>query len=124
MANMLQDGATFLADELKQHASVQVIVQVGALEIPVNAVKGQSEIAVDDGAGGTQIITTDRDFIVQQADLILAGIATLPERGWRVRETVGSTVEVYEALTPGKGRPAWTWCDEFRKALRMHCKLV
>lgn len=124
MANMLEDGAGFLADELKNRCSVSVVIQAGNLEVTVKAVKGRSELKVDDGAGGIRIVTTDRDYMVQMADLVLAGVATLPEKGWRIREAVGSAVEVYEALSPAKGKDVFSWCDEFKKALRIHCKLA
>lgn len=124
MANMLEDGAGFLADELIKHGSASVVVQAGGLEATVKAVKGRTELEAPDGMGGVRIITTERDYLIKRADLVLAGIVTAPQRGWRIRETVGSDVEVYEALAPADGKECWDWADEYRKVLRIHVKRV
>jgi hypothetical protein len=124
MANMLEEGMAFLAGEMIEHCSALVIVQVGTLEILVSAVKGRSEIEVDDGVGEVRLISSDRDYIFKTADLVIAGVAQLPERHWRIREAVGGVVEVYEVLAPDKRKQVFNWCDEFRTAVRVHCKLV
>jgi len=126
---MLEEGMQILADEFNTHESVDVVVAAGAIEVRVKATKGRIDLTVDDGEGGARIITTDRDYLIQKADLVLAGVATLPERGWRIREALGTgpgggAVEGYEVLSPGDRLPVWRWADEFKKVLRIHVKQI
>ena len=64
-----------------------------------------------------------RDFLILTADLVLAGAATLPQRGDRIKETSGDKVYVYEVLAPGK-EPHYRFSDPYRKTLRIHSKQV
>ena len=123
MADLVQTGSDWLADQLKEHVSRQVVYRRGAQEVAVQATIGRTLLKLDDGYGGVRMEWTDRDFLIHAADLVLGAVAVLPERGDKVRETVGSTTFVYEVMAPGK-EPAWRWSDGFRKLLRIHTKQV
>jgi hypothetical protein len=123
VADLLQHGSDWLADKLKEHASRTVVYQRGSDEVELQATIGRTLLKLDDGYGGVRMEWTDRDFLIQAADLVLAGNATLPERGDRIRETQGTTVFVFEVMAPG-GEPPWRWSDVFRKLLRIHSKQV
>ena len=123
MPDLLQTGLEWLSDQLKEHASREVVYERGAEQVAVQATLGRTLLKLDDGYGGVRMEWTDRDFLVQAADLVLAGNAVLPQRGDKVRDTVGSQVFVFEVLAPGK-EPPWRWSDPFRKTLRIHTKQI
>lgn len=123
MPDLLQTGLEWLSDQLKEHASREVVYERGAEQVAVQATLGRTLLKLDDGYGGVRMEWTDRDFLIQAADLVLAGNAVLPQRGDRVRDTVGSQTFVFEVLAPGK-EPPWRWSDPFRKTLRIHTKQI
>jgi hypothetical protein len=123
MPDLLQTGSDWLADMLKEHASRPVVYRRGAGEVAVQATVGRTLLKLDDGYGGVRMEWTDRDFLIHAADLVLGAVAVLPERGDKVRETVGATTFVYEVMAPGK-EPPWRWSDMYRKVLRIHTKQI
>jgi hypothetical protein len=123
MPDLLQTGSDWLADKLKTHVSRQVVYRRGALEVAVLATVGWTLLKLDDGYGGVRMEWTDRDFLIQAADLVLGGSPALPERGDLIRETQGTKTFIYEVMAPGK-EPPWRWSDVYRKLLRIHTKQV
>jgi hypothetical protein len=122
MTNLLDQGAAWLADQLKTHASTEVVYQRGADQVAVQATIGKTEFEIDDGAGIIQRVQS-RDYLIQAADLQLAGLVTLPQAGDRIRERVGEKTFVYEVLAPGN-QPHFRYSDPFRNLLRIHTKNV
>jgi hypothetical protein len=122
MPNLLEQGAAWLADQLRTHASTEVVYQRGAQRVTVAATIGKTEFEVDDGTGILQRFQS-RDYLIQTADLKLGGLLTLPVAGDRIREPQGSQVFVYEVLAPGN-EPHYRFSDPFRKLLRIHTKHV
>ena len=122
MTNLLETGSSWLADQLKTHASVDVVYERGIEQVAVKATIGRTEFELDDGAGTVERIQS-RDFLIHAADLVLAGSPVLPVAGDRIRETQGGTTFVYEVMSPGS-EPAYRYSDAFRKVLRIHTKLV
>jgi hypothetical protein len=123
MPDLLQTGSDWLADQLKAHAGRPVVYQRGTQQVTVSATVGRTLLKLDDGYGGVQMEWTDRDFLIQAADLVLGGVPTLPQRGDQIRETQGGKTFVYEVMAPGQ-EPEWRWSDGFRKVLRIHTKQV
>lgn len=123
MADMLQSGQEWLADQLKQHASRPVVYGRGIEQVSVQATIGRTMLKLDDGYGGVRIEWTDRDFLIQTADLILGAALVTPERGDWIRETVGANTSVYEVMAYG-GEPPWRFSDPFGKLLRIHTKFI
>ena len=123
MTDMLRSGQEWLADQLKQHASRPVVYQRGIEQVSVQATIGRTMLKLDDGYGGVRMEWTDRDFLIQTADLILGAALVTPERGDRVRETVRANTSVYEVMAYG-GEPAWRFSDPFGKLLRIHTKFI
>jgi len=122
MSNLFEQGAAWLADQLKTHGSTAVVYQRGALQASVQATIGKTEFEIDDGSGVIQRFES-RDYLIQTADLVLGGAQTLPVAGDRILETVGDQVLVYEVLAPGN-EPHFRFSDPFRKLLRVHSKHV
>ena len=122
MPNLLEQGAAWLADQLKTHASTEVVYQRGGNQVTVAATIGKTEFEIDDGSGNVQRFQS-RDYLIQTADLQLGGQTTLPMAGDRLGETVGEQTFVYEVLAPGN-EPHFRYSDPVRKVLRIHTKLV
>ena len=122
MANMLKTGSSWLLDQMKTHASVDIVYERGIDQVPIKATIGRTVFEIEDGHGVLER-TESRDFLVQAADLVIAGATILPERGDRIRETVGTITYVYEVMAPGK-EPHWRYSDPFRKTLRIHTKQI
>jgi hypothetical protein len=123
MPDLLQTGSDWLADQIKTHASRQVVYRRGLQQIVVQATVGRTLLKLDEGYGGVRREWTDRDFLIHAADLVLGGSPTLPERGDVIRETQGAKTFIYEVMAPGK-EPPWRWSAVFRKVLRIHTKQV
>ena len=122
MANLFETGTAWLADQLKTHASADVIYVRGADQVPVKATIGKTEFELDDGSGIVVRIQS-RDFLIHTADLVLGGVETLPVAGDLIRETQGTNTFVYEVMAPGN-EPHYRYSDPFRKLLRIHSKHV
>lgn len=123
MADLLQTGQAWLADQLKEHASRLVLYQRDAAQVGVRATIGRTLLKLDDGYGGVRMEWTDRDYLIQAADLVLASTQITPERGDRVLDTVGLITSIYEVMAYG-GEPPWRFSDPFGKLLRIHTKFV
>lgn len=122
MPNLFQTGSAWLADQMKTHASVDVLYERGAEQVPVKATIGKTEFELDDGSGVVVRIQS-RDYLIQAADLVLGGAPSLPVAGDRIWETQGATTFVYEVNAPGN-EPHYRFSDPFRKLLRIHTKHV
>ena len=123
MADLLQTGQAWLADQLKEHASRLVLYQRDAAQVGVQATIGRTMLKLDDGYGGVRMEWTDRDYLIQAADLVLASTQITPERGDRVLDTVGLITSIYEVMAYA-GEPPWRFSDPFGKLLRIHTKFV
>lgn len=122
MTNLLQIGASWLADQMKTHASIDVTYERGAEQVPVKATVGKTEFEIDDGSG-TVVRFQTRDYLIHAADLVLGGVETLPVAGDLIRETQGTHTFVHEVMAPGD-EPHYRYSDPFRKLLRIHTKHV
>jgi hypothetical protein len=123
MPDLLESGQAWLADQLKKHVSRQVVYQRGAQQVALQATIGRTLLKLDDGYGGVRMQWTDRDFLIQTADLVLGAVAVNPEPGDRIREMVGANTSVFEVMAYG-GEPPWRYSDPFGKLLRIHAKFI
>ena len=123
MPDLLRMGQQWLASKLKSHASIAVVYVRGTNQVSVLATIGRTLMKLDDGYGGIRMQWTDRDFLINPADLVLAGSLITPELGDTILETVGTKVYTYEVNAPG-GEPAWRWSDPHRSLYRIHTKEI
>jgi hypothetical protein len=122
VTNLLEIGSSWLADQLKTHASADVVYERGAEQVLVKATIGKTEFEIDDGSGVIERFQS-RDYLIHAADLVLGGGETLPVAGDVIRETQGASTFVYEVMAPGH-EPHYRYSDPFRKLLRIHTKHV
>ena len=122
MADILETASIWLDGKRVQYLSKTVSYTRGEDSVEVQATIGRTVFEVDDGMGILEKIES-RDFLILAADLVLAGEATLPQRGDRIKEASGDNVYIYEVLAPGK-EPHYRFSDLYRKTLRIHTKHV
>ncbi len=121
MADMLETGADWLADQMEAHAAQPVTYWRGTDSVALNATIARTEYdAVDEHNVTVRLVA--EDFIIRAADLILSGVAIEPKRGDRIKRTIGDDVLVFEVM-PVAGEDAWQ-ADEHRKQFRIHTKHV
>lgn len=122
MADLLKTGAEWLRDRLKAHASRQVTYRRAAASVTLTATVGSSLLKVASGSyGEMQLVRTDRDYLIDAADLVLNDTVVEPAAGDQIDDdTDGRT---YEVLAP-RGEPPWRYSDNRRTILRVHCKDV
>ena len=118
MPDLIANGAAWLADQRKAHLSKEIAYVNGATTTTLLATIGRTEFEVV-GEGGVMERIESRDFLVATADLLNA-----PARGDQIRETLGSTVFVFEVMAPVQSAPPWRWADAQRTAYRIHTRLV
>jgi len=122
LADLLEQGMTFLDEKRHQHMTRTVVYQRGGSSVEVAATLGATTFEQADAFGIVQKIES-RDFLIRTSDLVLDGALTLPKAGDRIRDTNGDQVFVYEVMAPGN-EPPFRFSDPYRKALRIHTKHI
>ncbi|NUQ51365.1 MAG: hypothetical protein HUU19_01555 [Phycisphaerales bacterium] len=122
MGDLLEQGSAFLEDQRHRHMSRTVVYLRGTEAKEVQATVGKTVFEQADEAGLIHR-TESRDFLVRTVDLDLGSGPILPRAGDQVRETVGTSVFVYEVNAPG-GQPPFRYSDPYRMALRIHTKHI
>lgn len=122
MADLLEQGMTFLDEKRHQHMTRAVVYARGASSVEVAATLGATTFEQADAFGIVQNIES-RDFLIRTADLVLDGAQTLPKAGDRIRDTSAEQIYVYEVMAPGS-EPSFRFSDPYRKALRIHTKHI
>ncbi len=122
MADLLKTGSDWLEEQRKKHCSTTVTYRRGEDSVEVNATIGRGEFEVESDYGVIER-TESRDFLILAADLVLGGVAAMPQRGDRIREADDGKTYVYEVMAPGS-EPVWRYSDPYRKTLRVHTKHV
>jgi hypothetical protein len=122
VTDLLERGAAWLEEQRRAHMTRTVTYQRGAQSVEVAATVGKTVFRLDTGYGVVERHET-RDYLVLAEELVLDGQTTLPKAGDRVRETEPHMLFIYEVMAPGN-EPCWRYSDPYRRALRIHTKLV
>jgi len=122
VADLLEQGVSWLDGMRVQHLTRQVTYQRGGDSVQVAATLGSTTYETCDEAGAV-VQTKATDFIVSADALVLAGEQVKPQPGDRIHLPAAETALVFEVLDlagAGHYRPA----DPFGKTLRIHAKHV
>ena len=122
MGDLLDKGSAWLEGQRKKHATREVTYLRGAESVVVKATLGRTLFEQDDGAG-VIVRMQVRDYLIDTADLVLAGEQTLPAKGDRIEEIDAGLKHTYEVLPLG-GEQHWRYSDPYRRTLRIHTKLI
>jgi hypothetical protein len=117
MANMIQDGISWLAGQLKTHASNQVIYKRGTNTVTVNATLGKTEFEVEHDSGVVDRVET-RDYLINAADIDFGAGPVKPQRGDKIVEVLNGTTHTRTVSVPTQGQ-VWSH-DGFEVKLRVH----
>lgn len=120
--DLLNQGSAWLQSQRKKHATREVTYRRGAAATVVLATVGRTTFEQDNGAG-ILLHAQVRDYLIDTADLVLVGEASLPANGDRIEEIDAGQTFIYEVLPLG-GEPCWRYSDPYRQTLRIHTKLV
>ncbi len=116
MADMLSDGAAWLADQFAASASLTVAYKRGANSSQFVATIGKSTFE-SSGQNGVTEQWESRDYIVKTADLPYGE----PLRGDLIVEDIGGVSVFYEVAAP-RGVPLFHYGDAFQHLVRVHTK--
>jgi hypothetical protein len=122
VADLLSKSSAWLEDQRKKHRTVDVTYRRGVDSVAVKATIGRTLFEQDDGAGVIVRLQV-RDYLIDTADLVLAGEPTLPAKGDRIEEIDAGQKHIYEVLPLG-GEQHWRYSDPYRRTLRIHTKLI
>ena len=125
MADWLDRGSAWLQDQRVKFLSHMVVYQRGPDSVELSATVGRTTFERMDEYGGVHQAES-RDFLIRAADLRLGGISVLPKPGDLIRESAGAQTFIYEVLPQDQRgeRPPWRYSDPYRRALRIHTKLI
>ncbi len=116
MADMLSDGAAWMADQLAASASLTCAYRRGANSSQFVATIGKSMFE-SSGQNGVTEQWESRDYIVKTADLPYGE----PLRGDLIIEDIGGVSVFYEVTAP-RGVPLFHYGDAFQNLVRVHTK--
>ncbi len=116
MADMLSDGAAWMADQLAASASLTCAYRRGANSSQFVATIGKSMFEAS-GQNGVTEQWESRDYIVKTADLPYGE----PLRGDLIVEDIGGVSVFYEVTAP-RGVPLFHYGDAFQNLVRVHTK--
>ena len=116
MADMLSDGAAWMADQLAASASLTGAYKRGANSSQFVATIGKSMFE-SSGQNGVTEQWESRDYIVKTADLPYGE----PLRGDVIVEDIGGVSVFYEVTAP-RGVPLFHYGDAFQNLVRVHTK--
>ena len=123
MSNLLQDGATWLGEQLKEVAGVTIAYQRGAAaSSDITATVSLHEYEVLD-TDGIMILIKSRDYIVHAADLVIGSDTITPRSGDRIVETIGGTEQTFEIMPLG-AQNEYEPLDTDGVLLKIHTKKV
>lgn len=122
MTDLLSKSSAWLEDQRKKHRTVDVTYRRGVDSAVVKATIGRTMFEQDDGAGVIVRLQV-RDYLIDTADLVLAGNQSLPSKGDRIEEIDAGQKHTYEVLPLG-GEQHWRYSDSYRRTLRIHTKLI
>ena len=120
--DLLAAGQAWLTEQRHRFMSRPVTYQRDGESILVQATPGRSPSAQVDEF--SRVLTTiARDYLIRAQDLVLAGRATTPRPGDRIREVLGGQAYTFE-VAGRDGEPAWVWSDPQRTTFRIHVQEV
>lgn len=127
MADMLAEGAAWLAETQREHVSRTVIYRRASVSREVAALVvtvGNTDFEQHNGEGIVLVVQA-ADWIASVSDLVFDdGTAFEPQRGdVVVDESIAGKRLTYEVRSPGQ-EPVWRYADRHRQQARMHSALV
>lgn len=122
MSDLLQAGMTWLNGRHEAAVSQSVVYRRGKNSVTLKATVGRVDMMLTPDFGGTQLRSTDKDFILNDpSTLILCKAVTVPQAGDLIEIVEGGNTSRYIVKPPAEGEPEYSW-DDMRSSLRIHTK--
>lgn len=124
MANMLRNGVTWLQGQRKASMSDSATyTRAGFAPITDLAVTpGTPNFAIDDG-NTIRVASTQQDWIITAADLVINGSPTLPQKGDRLTIAQGAQAGTFEVQIPETTDKPYK-LDATGQQIRAHTKRI
>jgi hypothetical protein len=122
VADLLEQGVSWLDGMCQAHLSRTVTYQRGVDSVDIAATLGTTTYEIADEAG-VIVQAKATDFIVSAETLVLGGATTKPQVGDRIRVPSSAKVLIFEVLDLG-GAGHYRPSDPHGRMLRIHAKQV
>jgi len=122
VTNILQDGATWLAGQLVDHAGLAVVYRRGLNSVAVIATAALHRYEVVD-TEGFGITALSRDYLVRAADLVISGAEIEPRSGDTIMETIRGVSQTFEVMAIGQMKE-FEPVDTDGTMLKIHTKKI
>lgn len=119
MADLLQTGVNWLADQREDYMSQSVTATRGTASATFDATFGSNIYEISDENGITVKAKAD-DFIVTASDYDFGAGPVAPQRGDTITALDGRIFQTLDLA----GQPCYRPADPFGKSLRIHTKLI
>jgi hypothetical protein len=123
--NLLESGAQWLADQMEENVSSEIVYARGSQECTLNASLGRTQFEVTDQAGMLQNVDS-HDFILRTSEMFFDDEQFIPKAYDTIRITRGGVTHGYTVVQYGSmidtKEQFYRWCDPFGKQLRVHTR--
>ncbi len=123
--NLLEDGATWLADQMEQNVSSPVVYVRGSQQCELNASFGKTQFEVTDQAGMLHNVES-HDFILRSANMLFDGEIFVPKTHDEIHVVRSGVTHRYIVAQYGSmidsTEQVYRWCDPYGKQLRVHTR--
>lgn len=114
--NFMQRGAAWMAEVGENLSGVRGKLRRGGADTNLITAIPARRSSDDYGSDGALIVSTDHDWIVDPARLVIDGETVKPERGDLWVTEAGETFLV----VPADGENCWRWMDQYKQRIRFH----
>lgn len=119
---LLARGTAFLNRSLAAAGGVAVsYARKGGPTATLTAVPGDPRAESEQTTPPARLSWTERDYLIEVADWIAAGLTGVPAEGDRITETINGAARVYEVMRRDT-EPAWRYSDAAQSVFRVHTK--
>jgi len=122
VTDLLASGVDWLRRTLRAHAAQSVTYIRSAERVSIPAVFGMSE--TEDLGDGVIVQTRSRDFLIDRADLVIAGQRTEPQEGDRIEWFNRRDSMTYKFDVMAVGDESFAVGDAYVTGWRIHTRLV
>jgi hypothetical protein len=122
MGDLLAKGLAWLEAQRHKHLTQTVTYVRGGVALEWAATVGRTVFDETDAFGSVHRLES-RDYLGRAEDLVIGGEIFEPAAGDQIKEQIGTSVAVYEVMSPG-GEPPFRYSDPDHITVRVHTKRV
>lgn len=123
--NILEEGSSWLADQMDENVSSPIVYVRGSLRCPLDASFGRTQFEVTDQAGMLHTVDS-HDFILRSSAMLFEGEAFVPKAFDEIHVVRGGTSHRYVVVQYGNTMDPtehfYRWCDPYGMQIRVHTR--